>query len=253
MRLSPEILSALLPAGVTAHVLDSVDSTSSELARLASDGAPDRTLVMAASQTGGRGRRGRPFYSPGGGAYFSLLLRTEPSDELSAYLTAAAALSAAESCEALFGAPAGIKWVNDVLVHGKKAVGILAEAFSDNGFYIVLGIGANLAPPPGGFPPELPHAGALTAEMPELGRERFAAETIRRLLGYIDCNDRPALVEKYRARTDMSGKRVTVTRGSESFEAVAIEIDNALRLVVRRPDGTTERLSYGEVSLHNEN
>ncbi|NLB28854.1 MAG: biotin--[acetyl-CoA-carboxylase] ligase, partial [Clostridiales bacterium] len=215
-KISAELLSRLLPRGINPLVFDSLPSTNAHLRELAALGAPEHTLVVAASQTSGRGRYNRTFFSPPGtGVYFSILLRLMPQDNTATLVTVAAALASAEACETVFSVSAEIKWVNDVLVGGRKAVGILAEAFSGGDFFVILGIGANIAPPPGGFPPELGGAGAFSDRAEPGSRERFVAETVTRLLGYLDSADMPSLLAPYRRRVKMTGSLVDVTRGSE--------------------------------------
>ena len=249
--LSFDILAGLLPVGVNPAVFASLPSTSTYLREQVKLGAPELTLVVAASQTMGRGRFGRDFFSPPDtGVYFSILLRPAPEKDMGSWLTVAAALASAEACEAIFGVTAEIKWVNDVLVDGRKAVGILAEAFENR---LILGIGANILAPDGGFPKELSNAGAFTTSTVAHSRERFVAETVTRLLGFLDGSDRKKILEAYRGRVNMTGQIVTVTKGAEKFSATVLGIDDNAHLIVARGNGIIEHLSYGEVSLHNEN
>ena len=255
-QFSSELLRELLPVCVNPVVFDSLPSTSTYLREQAKLGVPVHTLVVASSQTDGRGRFGRKFFSPPDtGVYFSILLRPAPENDAATLITVAAAQACAEACEAVFHIPTEIKWVNDVLVNGQKAVGILAEAFTDGDFFVILGIGANIAPPEGGFPSELPDAGAfISPAVASAGmRERYVAETITRLLNYIDDADRAALISSYRTRVKMTGKTVMVTKGSEQFIATVVGVDDEAHLIVSRPDGSTHHISYGEVTLHNEN
>jgi BirA family biotin operon repressor/biotin-[acetyl-CoA-carboxylase] ligase len=243
-----------LPPEAVPEVRGVTGSTIADLAALAAGGAPEYTLLAAAEQTAGRGRRGRAFFSPAdSGAYFSLLLRPPEAGFSAARVTAAAAVAAAEACEALFGARAGIKWVNDVYVGGRKAAGILAEAFSGGDFYVVLGIGANISPPEGAFPDSLPRAGAMTLSPPPFARERYIAETVRRFLPLYKDPGGEGLLERYRARSVLTGRRVTIEAAGETYGAEALGIDSDYRLLARRDGGATEALFYGEVSLHLEN
>ena len=131
-------------------------STNTDLKELAAAGAPAGTVCVAESQSGGRGRRGRSFASPAGGAYFSLLLRPDLAlSEVSA-LTGAVAVAVARVLEEMTGLSVGIKWVNDLWLNNKKAVGILCEAVADletgTPEYVIVGVGIDLA---GELPPEL--------------------------------------------------------------------------------------------------
>ena len=170
-------LGALLHPPLRALVLESVDSTNTALMRMAATGAAEGTVLLAQAQTAGRGQRGRDFYSPAGcGLYMSLLLRPKMPPEDVLAITPAAAVAAAQAVEAATGRRAGIKWVNDIQIDGKKVCGILTEAASSSGTLdcAVCGIGINLFPPPGGYPEALrDRAGALFDAYP--GDERTAA------------------------------------------------------------------------------
>ena len=154
------ILGLLEPGGPwKLELRDRVPSTNALLREQAFSGAPEGTVLLAASQSQGRGRMGRPFFSPADtGVYLSLLLRPK-TGEAAGRVTTMAALAACQAVSALSGQDAGIKWVNDVFLNGKKVSGILTEAtFSlEDGTpdYVVLGAGFNLYAPQGGFPEEL--------------------------------------------------------------------------------------------------
>ena len=182
---------ATFPPGVALIERDSSTSTSAELIALARSGAAALTLLTTKIQSAGHGQYGRPFFSPEGGAYFSLLLRPELRASIAEHVTLTAAVAVSEACEAMFPVTAGIKPVNDVLINRKKVAGILAEAFDGaDGFFVVLGIGVNLATPRDGFPAEFPNAGAVSTLAPdELAPNAimsFIADTTARFLRYFD-------------------------------------------------------------------
>lgn len=131
------------------HVFDRVDSTNTTLKAMATQGAPHGTVVAALEQTAGRGTRGRTFSSPPGGLYLSLLLR--PQVELSQLfsLTGWVAVAVRNAVEQACGAPASIKWLNDIYLNRRKLCGILTELSllgeSSEPDYVVVGVGINLA------------------------------------------------------------------------------------------------------------
>ena len=193
-----------LPSGVCLIERETSTSTSAELIALAREGAAALTLLTAKTQNKGHGQHGRPFFSPEGGAYFSLLLRPELHPDIAESVTITAAVAVSEACEARFGVTAGIKPVNDVLVNRKKVAGILAEAFDGaEGFFVVLGIGVNLATPRGGFPTEFPNAGAVSTltvdELEPTAIVDFIADVVTRFLRYFKIDDSTARRE-YDAR-----------------------------------------------------
>ena len=137
-------------------IFDELDSTNNYLKKLGSQGEKENQLVIAESQTCGRGRMGRSFYSPNGtGIYFSLLLHPKISAEKSLFLTVMAAVSVAETVMKYNKNDVKIKWVNDIYIDGKKVCGILTEGAinSDKMLdYAVVGIGINVVEPENGFP-----------------------------------------------------------------------------------------------------
>lgn len=239
------------------QVVDTVDSTNAALKRMAAEGAPQGSVLIANQQTAGRGRMGRSFFSPPGtGIYMSLLLRPHTDAQRATLVTASAAVAVAEAIEDLAGAPAQIKWVNDVLFHGRKVCGILTEAAMDfeSGMidYVVLGIGVNTAVPADGFPPELQGiAGAAfgVRQVPEL-RCRLAAEILDRFMDYYACLGSRACYEAYKSRSVVLGKDVQlISPGREPLSAQVLDIDEDFALVVRTADGWLQRVNAGEISL----
>ena len=230
-------------------------STNTDLKELAAAGAPAGTICVAESQTEGRGRRGRSFASPEGGVYFSLLLRPKlPLSEVSA-LTGAVAVACARTLEAETGLEVGIKWVNDLYLNNKKAVGILCEAAADlesgTPEYVAVGVGIDLA---GELPEELD--GIATTVEREGGRipdrATLIAKTVRAIESAAKDPLSPEILSESRRRSVLLGKRVTVTRGDGTFRAVAKEINDRGELVVERENGETQTLFSGEVSVHGE-
>ena len=237
-------------------VAEETQSTNTALRALAEAGAPEGTVYLAQGQTGGRGRMGRSFFSPAGtGLYLSLLLRpTAWEPTRAAQLTAVAAAAMCEAIRQVTGKEPGIKWVNDLLLDGKKICGILTEAsFSmESGVleYAVLGLGVNVYPPEGGFPGQLREiAGAVLDTPGEDVRNRIAGEFLNRFLeGYEHPEDRHFL-DVYRRRSVAVGREVTVLSGGWERRAFAFGLDDDCRLLVRYPDGTEQALSYGEIRI----
>lgn len=116
---------ALLEPGPAAalqiEVVDRLPGTNAALRARAAQGAPEGLVLIAQAQSAGRGRNGRPFFSPpGSGLYMSILLRPELGARQAVRITAMAAVAAARAAERLCGAEIGIKWVNDLMRDGRK-------------------------------------------------------------------------------------------------------------------------------------
>lgn len=240
-----------------------VDSTNNIAKRLASGGCPAGRVIVADGQTAGRGRLGRSFYSPrGSGLYISIVLRPGGMMAKPELITTAAAVAVCRAIDSLTGIKPAIKWVNDVQIDGKKVCGILTEGgASPSGAldWAVLGIGINLIEPEGGFPPDIAAvAGALfTAGSPDGDLppadfpERMAAAILNHFAQlYVSPSaNSDTIVQQYKSLCTTPGRRVTVTRGLTRRQALALLLDDALRLVVRYDDGTEEVLACGEVSV----
>ncbi len=236
-----------------AEIHDCIGSTNSRAKDLARDGAAHGFLVAADRQDSGRGRFGRQFFSPeGAGIYISFVLRPKIPAEKAVMITSMAAVAVARAIESLCDAEVKIKWVNDLYINDRKVCGILSEASVDfeSGCmeYVVLGIGVNVGKVD--FPEEL--AGIATSIFNETGaivnRNRLIAEIANRLEGLWDGLEDGAFMDEYRKRSNVIGRCVTVLRGSERFEAEAVDIDDQGRLVVRTESGT-EHVGSGEISL----
>ncbi len=144
---------AALPAGFLLHRFGAVSSTNDEARRLAQQGAPDRTAVLAGSQTAGRGRYSRQWDSPGGNLYVSFVFRPRIAPRDAGQIGYVAAVAVHDTVAEAIGGPAPVacKWPNDVLVGGEKIAGILPESSigADGALeWIVLGIGLNIVSAP---------------------------------------------------------------------------------------------------------
>jgi BirA family biotin operon repressor/biotin-[acetyl-CoA-carboxylase] ligase len=239
------------------EVHKTVDSTNTAVKAHAAQGAPEGTVIVAVEQTGGKGRRGRSFYSPAGsGIYFSILLRPSVKALDATLITTAAAVAVASSIETVTGVEAAIKWVNDVFCRGKKVCGILTEGSFDmesGGLeYAVLGIGVNIKEPEAGYPPEVSLvAGALyeNGEPEAETRSRLIAEILKRFWGYYKKLSDKAFLMEYKARSFVISRDVDVISGDASRRARVLDIDDDCYLIVRFENGTVEALSTGEVSI----
>lgn len=235
------------------HILPVLSSTNDHLKTLAADGAASGTALIADHQCAGRGRRGRRFYSPpSSGVYMSVLLRGPIPAQTVGKMTSVAAVATAEAIESLLPVQVQIKWVNDLLIDGKKVCGILTEgnlnAETGECDHAIIGIGVNVSTT--AFPPELQEvATSLTlagGKAPD--RAALIAAILNRLEKALARMETGAFLAESRRRSAVLGKTVTVLRGNESYLAQAIAIDDDGRLVVDT-DAGRRTLSSGEVSL----
>ncbi len=257
--LSPHNIAAYLPTGhpFTLQVFPVLPSTNATAKELAAGGAPEGTVILAESQTAGRGRLRRSFYSPGGtGLYMSLILRPTIAPEDSLLITTAAAVAVAEAIEEVSAQKGLIKWVNDIFIGRRKVCGILTEA----GFgsqdttldYAVLGIGINIQPPENGFPPEISEIAGAVFDHPvdAITRNRLAAVVLSHFWQYYGQLTEKTFLEEYRRRSLLTGHKVNVhPHGQESLPAIVLGVEDDLSLKVRLDSGEVRCLSTGEVSI----
>ena len=239
-----KILCAIEPSNnPSVKVMRRVDSTNSLAKRLfLKNKIKNNTIILAEEQTGGRGRCGRSFYSPRGtGLYMTVALKPNSSSSPNLSLTTICAVAAAEAIEGLSDKSVQIKWVNDIYIGGKKAGGILCESTpTQNGVGIILGIGINTATDV--FPT---FENNSPTSVGNIDRNALCGEIYNGIMKYISGE---SYIEKYKSRSYLDGKRVTVHLDNSYFDATVIGIDDSCGLVVL-PDGEDKEitLSSGEV------
>lgn len=236
---------------------DEITSTNDVLKQMAVQGAPHGTVLIADRQTGGRGRRGRSFLSPAGvGIYLSVLLRPHCKPDELMHLTCAVAGAMCEAVERSAGFRPGIKWTNDLVYRKRKLAGILTElGFTPDGLvdYAVIGIGVNCCQKPEDFPSEIQNiAGSLaTVSGHDIDRAKVAAAMVDALYE-MDCRlltGKAALLDGYRRDCITIGQDISVVRGDTVRHGHALDVDEEGALIVRFPDGHTEAVNSGEVSV----
>ena len=236
------------------QIHEKLDSTNTHARELARQGAPAGTVIIAKTQSAGRGRLGRSFHSPADtGLYFSLILRPDCKPEQLMHLTCAAAVAACDAVERACGLRPGIKWINDLTLEGKKLGGILTElSFGGDGRVssAVIGIGINVKKK--SFPRELqPIACSLADFAPQPELSALAAELMLSLEEMSRCllSDRAGLMDRYRKDCITTGRQVRVI-GADSIRiglAEAIQDDGSLQVLF--DDGQRKTVNSGEVSV----
>lgn len=234
---------------------ETVVSTNDTAKALGTQGAAEGTLVVAETQTGGRGRLGRRWLSPPGlGIYASVLLRPPlPPGELP-QITLSTAVAVVRALTRAVGVTPGIKWPNDVILKGKKLGGILTEmeTESDQIRYLVVGMGLNVNNPD--FPPEL--AGIATSLLREEGRpfSRLAIlqawlEEFETLYQDFLARGFPDILEEWKQHSVTLGKYVAVRQGPRQVEGLAREIAVDGALVLETAWGEVVKVTSGEITV----
>ena len=249
---------------LTAHILGNkiellkmVDSTNACLKRADLDALQEGYVLIADGQSEGRGRRNKPFFSlKGEGVYMSVLLKPDMDLNDVHFITICAALAVCEAVESVCGISAGIKWVNDIYCSGKKLCGILSEGAVSMEMqtmnYIVVGVGIN--------------TGKLSAELQDTatslfrltGRNNIRNVLVAKFLNgmerlYLDLtrrNRKKELLEEYRNRQFILGKKLEINSSGDVFMAWAKSIDEEGCLVVEDDRGRIRHLRSEEVSVY---
>ncbi|MBI2354634.1 MAG: biotin--[acetyl-CoA-carboxylase] ligase [Deltaproteobacteria bacterium] len=264
--LSPDILdrdeiAARLKTAIVGRrivCLQETASTNADAFRLAEEGAAEGTVIIADSQSGGKGRLGRAWSSPPGvNLYCSVILRPSIRPYEAPQLTFISAVAAARAIERATALKPQIKWPNDVLVGGRKVAGLLNEmsAETDAINFVILGLGVNLNMTAGQFPPDLRHpATSLFLETGRpVARQEFAAfmlnELDRLYAGFLAHGFTPVR-EEWQERCNAHGREVVVCDGgAEVARGMFAGIDGDGALLLRRQDGMVERILSGDVRV----
>lgn len=233
-------------------MLDTVGSTNDVMRELAEKGAPEGTVVIAERQTAGRGRRGRSWESPQGGAWFSLLLKPPISINAAGCVSVLLAVVIAQGLRDWLKLPVGVKWPNDLFLNHRKLGGILIELMTTRGRIeaLIAGIGVNVnndvstqgaGVAPISLKQAVGHAMLLedffAAVLDNIadGYKRFLLEGFE------------AVVKKWRGLSVL-GDEVEVHKGDKVFTAKVIDLSERGELLVEAQEGI-QALVAEEVSL----
>jgi len=242
--------------GRTIHCFRELTSTNEIAKELAMIGAEEGTVIVAETQTHGRGRLGRGWISPEGGLWFSVIMRPEVSPRDAPKLTLMESVAVAKTIIKLFGLEASIRWPNDVLVKGKKVCGILTETSTrgESLNFAVVGVGINANLSLHDLPAGL--RGSSTTLMEELKREvkreallRSLLEETERYYNMFTQGMFNAFLTEWKHLSKFLGSYVEVTSLDERIEGWATDIDENGALIVKLRDQTTRKIMSGDVTI----
>lgn len=238
------------------QVFKTIDSTNTYAKTLAQNGAPQGTVVISEEQTAGRGRMGRSFYSPAStGIYMSIILRPKLSLEDSLLITTSVAVAVSKAIENIAYIDTKIKWVNDIYFGDKKLCGILTEAsidFESGGLeYAIVGIGINVSTMQKNFPDDIKDIATsiFPNRSPRPVRSALIGEILNNIFECCENITDKKYLDEYRQRSFLIGEDIVVINGESKTNAMAVDIDEKARLVVRFDNGEIKALNSGEVSV----
>lgn len=226
------------------------------------------TTLVSFSQTKGKGRSGRSFFSPKDSSiYMSILLSPNMLIEKALLITPLAAAAVYEALHEVLGIECGIKWVNDLYYKGKKICGILAEAqvdvIDDAAYpqYVILGIGINVFMPSCKVPDDLQEIFGtifdddehLPLEYKGKGREILFGDLIfsvrEKIMNYYLNIERRDFMSTYRSSSMVIGRRVSYISGEEATYITVVDIDDDASIIALQDDGTVKAFKDGEIRI----
>lgn len=236
---------------------EEIDSTNNYAKKIANEGCPHGTVVIADKQTLGRGRVGRQWQSDSSdGIWFSLVIRPDLEPENIQIITLAASVAVVEAIDETQGIVCGIKWPNDIMLDGKKLGGILTELSAEPGHvnYVVVGIGINVNQDLEQFDDEIKqkaaslkmHTGKQVSRVDLLGSVLSHFEKIYKcvLLG-----QNQEIIDKWNKFSVTIGKEVKIIYRDVEYIGTAQSIASDGKLIVECKDGVMREISAGEIQV----
>lgn len=236
--------------GKNIHYFKEIESTNI-LAREMAGSVDEGTVVIAESQTGGRGRLGRKWISPEGGIWLSVVLKPKLQPQYAPRITLLAGVAVAKTIRS-YGLPAKIKWPNDVLINGKKVAGILTEigAEMDSIQYVVVGVGIDANVDTETFPEEF--RDSSTSLKNELGSDINRVEFVQKLLFGLESlymkfqkEGFSSIMEEWRMMSATIGEWVKITNQTRTIYGEAIGVDGEGALILETGEGKLEKIVAG--------
>ncbi|MCX5834192.1 MAG: biotin--[acetyl-CoA-carboxylase] ligase [Deltaproteobacteria bacterium] len=231
------------------------DSTNSRAKELAGQGIPEGTIVLAERQTGGRGRRGRSWFSPdGSGLYVSLILRPEVVPAEAPMITLMTAVAVCDALVPYLPLPPRVKWPNDILAGGRKIAGILTEISTEPDAidYVVVGLGLNVNVPARQFPKGI--RDKATSILVETGKTHSRAAILRSFLENLERSYAlfregrvPLVLDRWRSYAGISRQCVRVDQVGRVLTGEIQDIDEDGSLLLRDERGHLHHIVSGDV------
>lgn len=243
-----------------------IDSTNSQAKRDLAAEKPSllhKTVYIAEKQTAGRGRMGRPFYSPDKTGIYLSIVYSNGNITKPAVITASAGVAVSRALKKIYNVDAKIKWVNDIFINNKKVCGILTEGVTnfESGMIdaAVIGIGINITTNKD-EPDDIKNiAGSVISNQNETKQSELCAEVINEVLRILDGgqNSIKEAMKEYKERSFLIGKEVEVSpvinSEEKNYKCIVQDITEDAKLVVKLKNGEIKALNSGEISIHSKN
>lgn len=231
------------------HYLDICTSTQDIADMLASQGAPEGTVVICEEMSYGRGRLGRKWVAGRGGLWFTIVLKPKMIKSLQ-LLTLIAGTSVVKTLKELYNLDVSVKWPNDVLLSGRKLCGVLIEARleADRVNYVLVGVGVNVN---NELPEELRGTGVTLMEVlgcrvPRVPILKGVVSNLLNLYNELLRGNDDVVISEWKRYNSTIGRKVKVVSFNEVFEGIAVDVGVDGSLIVST-GGSVRRVSVGDV------
>lgn len=228
------------------HHYDTIESTMQAARKLAREGCPALTTVIAEEQTKGRGRLARKWQATPGGIYMTIVLRPQLPALMACKAVFLVSLSLAELLNEKYGIKAQTKWPNDVLIGDRKLAGILSEMEVEDDMvsFVNVGVGIN-------FANDISHVDKPAVRLMDcfatpVSRKEFLTAFLQKLELESTATDWDAIITRWKKYTMSLGRRVKVAGGTQESEGMAVDINANGALLLQHDDGRVENIFYGD-------
>ena len=245
--------------GQMAYYYDSIDSTQKEAIRISELDSSNGAIIVAATQTGGKGRSGRKWISPDGGIWFSIILHPKFDISITTLFPIASAVAIAKAIEKTFNITPELKWPNDLTIKGKKLAGIIVDAnFESNKIEnLILGIGINFEIDVKSVEKILKNTGnfygvaSLSNQQKRVKRVRLiqvVLQELEKIYELLNAGRKNKIISDWTKRSSTIGKKIEIntTNGKIKGKAMKIDSDGALMISLENDKGI-ERIIAGDI------
>jgi BirA family biotin operon repressor/biotin-[acetyl-CoA-carboxylase] ligase len=230
------------------HIFEETDSTNIQAFRIASLRAPEGSIVIADTQTGGKGRLGRRWISPPRkNLYLSLIIRPQIKISSAPKITLVTAVALSDTLDETGAKGHTIKWPNDILYDGRKLSGILTEMKGDCDSidFIIIGIGVNLNSTPEDYPDDIKNTAVSVKDITgkEADRVKFLTLFLMHFEKYYTSflkGQFPEILEKWKIKSSIINRKIKVSNFDETFTGTVTGITPDGNLIVSTAEGTCQ-------------
>ncbi|MCV0409717.1 biotin--[acetyl-CoA-carboxylase] ligase [Nitrosopumilus sp.] len=246
--------------GKKAYYFDSIDSTQNQALKMSEDSVNDGTIIIAAKQTGGKGRLGRKWISPKGGIWFSIILQPKFDISITTLFPIASSLALSYAIEKTFKISPELKWPNDLTIKGKKVAGMLVDVSLESNKIesLVLGVGINFDVDTKQIEKTLKGTSNFygvaslseqkTKVKPKVLIQTFLVE-LEKIYELLNSKQTKNIIEEWTKRSSTIGKKVELNTVEGKIKGDAIKIDDDGALIVSEKNKTSKIIAGDIIHL----